>query len=389
MINKLSDLRLEHDSYISLHIQLHNQLRQLIVSQRWNYGERIPTEAQLATHLEISRTTVRIALQLAEVEGLIKRNAGRGTFVSYDAQTQTQQKLIAYVTHSFDNEIHRVLLSSAETELRSSGYKVIFSKAASGADEVRVLQQLLDDGVDGLLLYPNAEEMPQQQHILRQYQMQNIPVVFIDRPVKGIDADCVTSDNFTGSFNIVTYLIELGHRHIVYLKPDLDNLFTINERYRGYAGAMQKHGLCASDAWQVYVSNRHEVYETDIFQVYSEDNSAVQSDIVKQLQTAQPRPTAIFCANDALAIIAARCLSEAGYVIPDDISIAGYDDIQLASYITVPLTTVAQDAQKIGELAAQLLLDRLDGSMDPPGHHYVDVRLKRRASTCTQIVKSN
>ena len=86
MHNKLEKIRLDHNSYISLHVQLHNQLRRLIVSGRWRYGERIPTEAQLSRHLDISRTTVRIALQRIEVEGLIKRNAGRGTFVTWQPQ---------------------------------------------------------------------------------------------------------------------------------------------------------------------------------------------------------------------------------------------------------------------------------------------------------------
>jgi DNA-binding GntR family transcriptional regulator len=82
MQNKLVAIKLEHNSYISLHIQLHNQLRQLIISGRWHYGEKIPSEAQLAKHLKISRSTIRLALQRAEVEGLIKRTAGRGTFIT-------------------------------------------------------------------------------------------------------------------------------------------------------------------------------------------------------------------------------------------------------------------------------------------------------------------
>ncbi|MYE25949.1 MAG: winged helix-turn-helix transcriptional regulator, partial [Chloroflexi bacterium] len=69
MPEKLDKIRLDHNSYISLHVQLHNQLRRLIVSGRWRNGERIPTEMQLSRHLDISRTTVRIATQRLEVEG--------------------------------------------------------------------------------------------------------------------------------------------------------------------------------------------------------------------------------------------------------------------------------------------------------------------------------
>lgn len=97
MHSKLEKIRLDHNSYISLHVQLHNQLRRLIVSGCWQYGERIPTEAQLSRHLDISRTTVRIALQRIEVEGLIKRNAGRGTFVTWKPQNHPPPSAVPLV----------------------------------------------------------------------------------------------------------------------------------------------------------------------------------------------------------------------------------------------------------------------------------------------------
>ena len=83
MPEKLDRIRLDHNSYISLHAQLHNQLRRLIVSRRWRFGERMPAETQLARRLDISRKTARNATQRLDVEGLIKRRAGRGAFVVY------------------------------------------------------------------------------------------------------------------------------------------------------------------------------------------------------------------------------------------------------------------------------------------------------------------
>ncbi len=121
MHEKLEQIRLDHNSYISLHVQLHSQLRRSIVSGRWQDGERIPTETLLSRHLDISRTTVRIALQRIEVEGLIKRTAGRGTFVSYQPNDHSNNRTIGYVTCSFHNEIHTNILSSAQTELRANG----------------------------------------------------------------------------------------------------------------------------------------------------------------------------------------------------------------------------------------------------------------------------
>src|SRR4051794_7519179 len=105
-MNKVTDVVIAHNSVISLHVQLHNQLRQLILSGRWPNETRIPSEIKLAEHLNVSRSTVRLALQQAEIEGLIKRTAGRGTFVSYHPAGEQAARLIAFVTCGLDAENH-------------------------------------------------------------------------------------------------------------------------------------------------------------------------------------------------------------------------------------------------------------------------------------------
>ena len=303
MTNKLSAISLDHDSYISLHIQLHNALRQLIVSGRWKYGERLPSEPQLAEHLNISRSTVRIALQKAEVEGLIKRAAGRGTFVSYQTDDRTDPRFIGYVTRSFHNEIHRVLLSSVETELRSEGYNVIFSNAVDNDEEVKILEQLLEDNISGLVLWANAKVTAGQRAILREYQSRNIPIVFIDRLVDTIHADFVGSDNFGGTYALVQHLIELGHQHIAYLRHSIDNLYPVDERYRGFRAAMDEHQLQSFDTWKINSPNQNEFFETDIFDLLDYKGSEINDQITQFIQASNPRPTAIVCVNDALAIL--------------------------------------------------------------------------------------
>src|SRR5258707_15373155 len=105
-LNKVTDITISQNSVISLHVQLHNQLRQLILSGRWPHAVRIPSESQLAEHLKVSRSTVRLALQQAEIEGLIERIAGRGTFVAYVPTKGRKSHLIAFVTCGFDAENH-------------------------------------------------------------------------------------------------------------------------------------------------------------------------------------------------------------------------------------------------------------------------------------------
>lgn len=388
MQTKLDKVKLEHNSYISLHVQLHNQLRQHIVSGRWRYGERIPTETQWSKHLDISRTTVRIALQRAEVEGLIKRTAGRGTFVTYEPQDSTNSRLIGYVTRSFHNEIHSVMLSSVETELRSAGYRVIFCNASDNDEETTILKQLREDNVAGILLWPNAKPTEAQRNLLLEYQNANIPIVFIDRLIEGVDADYVASDNFGGTYALTQHLIELGHQHIVHLMPNISNLLPVEDRQRGYETALKEHGLPVYEPWRLNSADEDEFHETDIYPLILADDSHLMIQIQTLMDQMNPKPTAVVCINDILAIITSRALRNMGCRVPEDVSVGGFDDISLAAYMDIPLTTVTQNVYEIGRVAAQFLLERLEGNTAPPKHYSVPTRLQIRMSTSTAILES-
>ena len=381
MTDKLSSLALDHDSFISLHAQLHNRLRRLIVSGQWQYGEQVPSETQLAKHLNISRTTVRIALQSGEVEGLIERVAGRGTFVSYVPEEENATRLIGYITRSFHNNIHRTLLTSIEAELRSAGCRVIFSSASNNADECAVLEQLMQENIDGLVLWPNANPTPQQKDLLRQYQLNDIPIVFVDRNVEGIEADFVTSDHIGGTTMLVNHLIELGHEHIAYLMANIPGLYPIEQRLKGYRQAMHAAGQVAQPALRPNSPHRRLFFETDIHELLSESHTEILDQLVELLRGAQPQPTAVVCVNDALAVLTMRALNRLGLKVPGDISVVGFDDISLAAHMPVPLTTIRQDAHVIGTTAAQMLVDRLDGLESAPRTETIPTRIQRRAST--------
>ncbi len=394
MRDKLEKIRLDHNSYISLHVQLHNQLRRLIVSGRWRHGERIPTETQLSHHLDISRTTVRISLQRLEVEGLITRAAGRGTFVTHQPEDQSNSRSIGYITHSFHNEIHSSLLSSAETELRSAGYQVIFSNAGGLHEEAAILQQLLDENVAGLIIWASANPVDETYSTLREYQRRRIPIVFIDRLIEGIEADYVASDNFNGAYELVSHLIDLGHRHIVQLMPDISSLRSVDERHRGYVTALEERGMQAFPPWKISSPGRHEFHETDIYHLVGPQSQLITEQVMRLMNEGPHNyggepPSAIVCINDILAIITISALQKIGYRVPDDVSVVGFDDISMASYIGVPLTTVSQNAFKLGKAASQMLLDRLDGHDFPPRCHMVPTRLRIRRSAEAPVFNAN
>ena len=278
-----------------------------------------------------------------------------------------------------------MLLSSVETELRSEGYNIIFSNARTNAEEVNVLGQLLNDKISGLILWANANVTDGQRDILREYQARNIPIVFIDRLVDNIDGDYVGSDNYGGTYALMHHLVELGHKRIVYLTHSIKNLYPVEERYRGYHAAVEEHNLHKYDLWKINSPHANEFFETDLFQLLDDANADLNTQIIHLMEKTHPKPTAIACVNDALAIITMRAMRQMGLKVPEDVSVVGFDDISLAAHMDVPLTTASQNAHAIGERAAQTLLERLDGLTTPFLHHAVPTRLQIRMSTTTPI----
>ena len=379
-MNKVTDISLAEDSFISLHVQLHNQLRQLIHSGRWPNASRIPSENELTSHLNISRSTVRLALQQAELEGLIERIAGRGTFVAYAPTENHQRHLIAFVTGGIDAENHLLMLSGAEHEVRARGYQIVFSTAKNQDEELQILERVEEDNIAGVLLWANALSTRSQQHTIARYQQVSVPVVLMDRKIPSFECDYVTSDNYGGARALMRHLIELGHRHIVFLSHDIVEIFPVMERYRGYCEALQEAGLPTADLWLIGQSG------VEISASYalrsSVDKKSIEIQQIKDyIHNAKPRPTAIFALNDWLAVLALRAMKQLEMKIPDAMSIAGFDDIDLAVHLEVPLTTVAQNPFAIGKRAAQVLLDRLTSNNSSTKLEYIPTELRIRSST--------
>ena len=301
-------------------------------------------------------------------------------------QDHAANRTIGYLTCSFHNEIHTNILNSAQTELRSAGYQVIFSNSSDRDDEARILRQLLDDEVAGLMLWANAEPTAETLAILAEYEGRAIPIVFMDRPIEGVSADYVSSDNYSGAYDLVCHLIELGHRHIVQLMPNFDDLVPVNERRRGYVTALGEHGILAYAPWKISPPGRHEFHETDIYSLVGSQSRQIIQQLEKLTDAAGPMPTAIVCINDILAIITINALRNMGYGVPADVSVVGFDDIGMASHIGVPLTTASQDAYELGKAASQMLLERLGGGDMDARSYSVPTQLRIRSSTAAPFV---
>jgi GntR family transcriptional regulator, arabinose operon transcriptional repressor len=384
VMNKVSDIIISQSSFVSLHVQLHNQLRHLILSGQWQSGSRIPSESEFTRHLRISRSTIRLALQQAELEGLIERFAGRGTFVAYRSDRKQLGQLVAFITQRFDSDSLLLILKGAEEEARLRGYQIILSTVQSQEEEIEALKRLNAEKIAGILIWPDASASRNTPENEQTYGAITQPVVSIDRKIHGIDCDCVTSDHYMGARALVQHLIELGHRHIVFLTHHQVHLLSVKERYRAYREVLQQYGLTPAAPW--LLGDRDiEISASYAFRASLGLNSAELQQIKDYLRTTQPCPTAIFALNDYLAIIALRVMKLLNISVPNTMSIAGFDDIDLAAHLEVPLTTVAQDHFTIGKHAARRLFDRLEGYSGTGVTELIPAQLRVRHSTSVPV----
>jgi len=381
-MSKVVDVVISHTSIVSLHLQLHNQLRQLILSGRWSYGSRIPSETQFAEHLKLSRSTVRLALQLAEIEGLIERRAGRGTFVAYLPSKEGKNRLIAFITSDFDAENHLFILNGAESEAKARGYQLVFSKAKDLQEETDILKGLEENNAAGIILWAHA--IHSHPNSTWGVAPSHMPVVLVDRKIEGVEWDCVTSDNYGGAQALMRHLIELGHQRVVFLTHHEMLISTVKERYQAYHDVLQEAGLMPLEPWLIDQPGK-EPGVREVLRSAADSRGPYLQKIKEYMSNAQPRPTAIFAVNDYVAILAMRAMKSLGLHIPDDISLAGFDGTDIAAQLEVPLTTVAQDPFTIGKKAAEYLIDRIEGYSGPARCEIVSTQLHIRSSTSLAV----
>jgi DNA-binding LacI/PurR family transcriptional regulator len=185
-------------------------------------------------------------------------------------------------------------------------------------------------------------------------------VTMIDRTFPDVNWDYVASDNYTGGYTATQHLIELGHQSIAFLSCPVLDLLPVAERYRGYQAALQSAGLPLLQPWLIGETNR-EILSLHALQAYRDKHHPLVEQIVTHLNDNPQKATAIFAMNDNHALLAYKAAAIAELRVPDDISIVGYDDIDSASYLSTPLTTVAQDAFSIGKRAAEMVIERIEG----------------------------
>jgi DNA-binding LacI/PurR family transcriptional regulator len=253
------------------------------------------------------------------------------------------------------------IIESAQAEARRQGYFVLTGSAPTEPEVKPLLEEMLNRQVDGfLVLNPRNDE--RFRHFLPLVE-KHTPVVYLKNTADGAPVSAVCCDDREGGYRATQYLIGLGHTSIATIHGP-DNEECTPNRLQGYRQALDEAGLTpeptlvASGDWSAasgYEATRH------------------------LLGTGQPF-SAVFAQNDTMAVGAVRALRDAGWQVPDNVSVIGYDDIPLASFFGPPLTTLQQPMKEFGQRAAQLLIKTIQEPDRPPEQVWLHTRLIERAS---------
>ena len=275
---------------------------------------------------------------------------------------QNRTQMIGLIVPDSSNPFFAEIAKGIEDAGFEAGYSVILCNSnASLERELVYLNLLQSKRVDGIIFIATTTQVEQIRPVVKS----GIPVVIFYRELPGLGVDTFQIDNFKAGYLATQHLIELGHREIACIQP-ASPVTPSGLRVDGYQKAMQEAGLAAPEALMPRGDNRV---------------SGGKKAALELVESGLPF-SAIFSANDAMAIGAIRALRELGYSIPENVSIVGVDDIILASYCEPPLTTVAQPKYDAGCQAINFLIERIQGCCtEEPRNVSLDIELVRRDSS--------
>jgi len=250
-------------------------------------------------------------------------------------RTDTLALVLTDITNPFWTTVAR----GVEDAASSQGFNVILCNTDESEEkQEEYLNVLLQKRVDGFLLVP-ARSTPEP---IWQIQSQGVPVVVLDRRIPDVQVDIVRGDSEGGAYELTRLLISMGHRRIAMLAGPKE-VSTAADRVAGYRRALREAGL-------------PEDLELAYYGEYTQEGGY---HLAQRALAATPPPTALFAANNFIAIGALRALREAGLRVPDDVSLVSFDEIPPAFAIDPFLTVVCQPAYEMGQEATKLLLSRL------------------------------
>jgi LacI family transcriptional regulator len=312
-------------------------------------------------HPNVSANTRERVLQVIRDERFIPNYTARG-LVKGRSKT-----LGMFLTTGLSHPFFSNVMVGLEEALKKTGYDLIYLAQIDWSPEYSLVRHAMSRNVEGVLIFGfhrhdlNFDEMIQSE----------IPTIFIDMDLIGLRAGFVTSENVESIKIAVRYLHELTHRRIAFVAGQLDS-FVGKQRFEGYRQAIQALGL---------------PYLSEYISIGDFTKESGYKAMKAFLQLNEP-PTAVVCSSDMSAVGVLEAAKEAGISVPQNLSVIGFDDIEMSKHIHPALTTMRQDFHTIGSQSILLLNDMINSPNFPPPALEVPTKLIIRDS-CAVCMENN
>lgn len=313
--------------------------------------DRAPTLQDIADAAGVSRATVSLVLNGKKGIATTTRRrtlavARELGYVAVARPTQGVSQTVSVLierlpTAPMADPFNRQILMSIETAARQAGYRL--SVEFVGQEDKAELGRWMHGWTGGLIILGGGDLGSEW---VRQAAESRLPVVMVDHFVSDIQVPTIVADNFAGAYDMTQYLIGKGHTRIGFIRGP-SKYWTLSERLAGYLLAMHHAGIGPELA---LIPPR-----------VSHGEEKGRGEMHSLLALSDP-PTAVFAVSDLTAMGAYRAAAEAGLSIPDDMSIVGFDDIEVARSISPPLTTVRNPGERLGHIAFERLFGLMTGA---------------------------
>jgi LacI family transcriptional regulator len=332
-----------------------------------------PTQQDVAQLAGVSRASVSYVLNGVAKQTVHISEETRGKIIQAahqlgyepDAAAQSlrsqKSRTIGVLIPDMFNPHYWEIVRGVESSLLAEKYDLmLMSTSLSPEREYSALRTLLRRRVDGLILA--LSYFDQEQREVQTFIRRSSPVVLLGSHLEALDS--VNPDDLIGGAALYQHLLELGHRQVGLV--------------HGVANAQM--GASRIIMYRQFIAENNPQLGDTLLEtcgVSIQDGFLAAQNLLER----SPRPTAIVVINDLLAMGVMHAVSQAGLRVPEDVSVAGYDDIYPAGYLNPALTTVKMHADEMGRSAARLLFERMAKSDSPPQHINIPTQLIRRAST--------
>lgn len=287
----------------------------------------------LQNHPDISDETKRLVVDFA------REHHYRPNQIASSLRTQ-KNTTIGVMLPEITSYFFSTILAGVEKEANAAGYNVLITRTKDDPErESQCLHMLSTSRVAGIIACPSkrTSDFSAFQDMIDS----RIPLVLVDR-LSPVACDQIVSDDYRGAFQAVEYLIETGRRKIALFTSAFET-HTVRERERGYREALQKYGIAVRSDFRFACESREE--------------AIIQAD---QLLSKADHPDAVFCVSDHIADGVVYVTKMKGLQIPEEVSVCGFSNDIMTAHTDPMQTTVEQQGKKIGRLAVQYLLRRID-----------------------------